>query len=265
MPALDSLRVLALDRLVLHEAHDEARLGRLRQAMEEEGFQRNPVIVAPLPGDPTDGRGRYLVLDGAHRSHALAGMGIPLALVQVVALPERADGWGHLIPHSNGLEERLRSLDDVEAGPVPLRDRLGDDRFLAEVAFHDGGSLPLRVRDEGVGPVVKGLWSLRGAYPDGGRYRRVRPGEPVGAGEAVISYRRFTPAELVAVVEGGGVLPAGVTRFVVGERVLNVRLSLAMLREGDAGRANAELGRLVHAAREADRIRYYGEPVVLFE
>jgi len=265
MPALDSLRVVALDRLVLHEAHDEARLRRVLGAMDEEGFQRNPVIVAPLPGEP-DSSGRYFVLDGAHRSHALRGLGSPLALVQVVGLPERADGWAHLIPNPDGLEERLRSLDGVEVGPVSTGNwwPSGDRDFIAEVAL-SGGRIALRVREEGVASMVRALWSLRKAYPEGGRYRRVRPGEPVRDGEAVVSYRRFTPAELVAVVERGRVLPAGVTRFVVGERVLNVRLPLAALREGDEGAAEAELRALVRAAREADRVRYYGEPVVLFE
>jgi hypothetical protein len=109
------------------------------------------------------------------------------------------------------------------------------------------------------------MWALREAYPEGGRYRRVKPDEPARTGEAVVSYRRFTPGELVAVVEGERVLPAGVTRFVVGERVLNVRLPLEMLRDGALPGRNAELAALVRAAREADRVRQYVEPVVLFE
>ena len=77
IPSLRSLRLVDLECLILHEAHDEDRLIRLRDRMKAEGEQRNPVIVSPHED-------RYLVLDGAHRVHALEELGSPLALVQMV-------------------------------------------------------------------------------------------------------------------------------------------------------------------------------------
>jgi len=265
--ALDSLRIVDLRGLVLHEAHDEARLRRLWRLIEEEGVQRNPVIVAPLPGrslEISPGGERFFVLDGAHRVHALRALGCRHALVQCVALPERAEGWGHVLD-GGGLEGRLREVAGVEILAEAF-DVSGEDRLVAEVRLPDGAGLSVRAcGGEGIGAVVRGMWALRAAYPEGGRSRRVKPGEPAGPGEAVVSYRRFTPGELVSVVEGGRVLPAGVTRFVVGERVLNVRLPLGMLRDGTLPERNAELADFVRAAREADRVRQYVEPVVLFE
>jgi hypothetical protein len=263
------LRVVEIYRLVLHEAHDEARLERVRRAIEGENVQRNPVVVAPLPpsqNGSSDG-GRFFVLDGAHRVHALRGIGCRFALVQVVALPDRAEGWGHLVADATGLRENLEATPGIEFAADPDGPGVTGGRFLAEARLSGGERVFVSAAGEGggAGALVRGLWALREAYPDGGRYRRVKPDESVGAGEAVISYRRFKPAELVAVAEGGAVLPAGVTRFVVGERVLGVRLPLELLRDGDLPGRNAELDALVRAAREADRVRYYGEPVVLFE
>jgi hypothetical protein len=84
-------------------------------------------------------------------------------------------------------------------------------------------------------PAVRALWALRKVYPEGGMVSRVNSDRAVGPApeEAVLFYRRFTPAELAEVVSAGEASPAGLTRFVFEERVLNVR--------------------------------YYAEPVILFE
>lgn len=269
IPALDSLRTVELSSLVLHEAHDKARLGRVRRGLEAEGVQRNPVIAAHLlPGGDSSEK-RLLVLDGAHRVHALGEMEYPSALVQIVDLPALAEGWGHLLP-AKGLEERLRAAGGVEVVEgEPTQPGDGEAR-LAEVRLPDGRRLSLW----GDGSLARGLWALRAAYPEGGGeaadaggYRRIEPGEQAepGDGETVLRYRRFSPAELLEVVEEGGVLPAGVTRFIVGERILNVRLPLAALRLAEPEERDQGLRSHVRAAWESGRVRYYGEPVVLFE
>ena len=218
IPALDGLRLIELSRLVLHEARDPARLVRVRRDVEQEGVQRNPVIVAPY-------QGLYLVLDGAHRVHALRELGRRFALVQIVELPGMAESWGHLLDAAN-LGAVLRSAREREVSMTTL-----EERCLAEARFHGGERLFIEAHEGGLVPVVRALWALQDAYPEGEVVRRVDPGKPVelAAGEAVLLYRRFTPGELVEVVSGGEVLPAGITRFIIEERVLNVRYPLGLL------------------------------------
>jgi hypothetical protein len=114
---------------------------------------------------------------------------------------------------------------------------------------------------------VRALWALQSLYPEGVVVRRVEPdGLPAPAeGESVIRYRPFAADELVEIVRSGAVLPAGITRFRVRERVLGVRYPLEGLQDGDASRRNAELRAFVKRLWEENRIRYYEEPVVLFE
>ncbi|MCA1718392.1 MAG: ParB N-terminal domain-containing protein, partial [Actinobacteria bacterium] len=173
IPALNDLRIVELSCLILHEAHDTARLARVREDIADEGVQRNPVIVAPY----TD---RYLLLDGAHRARALGELGCRFALVQVVELPGRAGSWGHLLADA-GLEEALRSIEEIEVSETePERG------CLAEARFSGGEKLFVRAREEGIVPAVRALWALRKVYPEGGVVRRVDPGRPVGpaVGEA---------------------------------------------------------------------------------
>ena len=60
-------------------------------------------------------------------------------------------------------------------------------------------------------------------------------------------------------------LPAGVTRFVVEARVLNVRYPLGLLEKGEPAARNAEPREFVRRPWQGGRVRYYAEPVILFE
>lgn len=247
--SLNDLRIVPLGRLILHEAHDGSRLARLRERMEAEGVQRNPVIVA------AHGEG-YLVLDGAHRLQTLKELGCSLILVQLAELPEVAESWGHVL--DGGLLSGLRNVEEVEVSDK--------DSWLARVTSTEGEEVFLRSREEGLAAEVEALWGLQALYPEGVVYR-VGSEAPVEleAGEAVILYRPFTPGELVEVVRLGRVLPAGITRFRVSERVLGVRFPLEKLRDGDPDERDAELKVFVRKLWDENRIRYYDEPVVLFE
>ena len=244
---------MELGRLILHEAHDENRLANLRARIESEGEQRNPVIVSSQ-GDCC------LVLDGAHRVRALEELGCRLVLAQFVEPPERAESWAHLLD-GVGLD-KLRGLEEVEVSEQQQQ----RGARLAEVEVAGGKRISLRSREKGLLAEVQALWALQSVYPEGVVWR-VGPNGPLGlaGGEAVIRYRAFAPEELVEIVRSGAVLPAGITRFRVRERVLGVRYPLEKMHDGDAPTRNAELRSFVERFWRENRIRYYEEPVVLFE
>ena len=249
--SLNDLSFVELDRLILHEAHDEGRLASLRERIEAEGEQRNPVIVSSQ-GDC------YLVLDGAHRVRILKELGCRLVLAQFVELPERAESWAHLL---DGVAlDKLRSIDQIEVSERQTSAR------LAEVEVAGGKRISLSPREEGLLAEVRALWALQSLYPEG-VVRRVEPNGLLGLaeGEAMVRYRPFAPEELVEIVRSGAVLPAGITRFRVRERILGVRYPLEKMQDGDAPTRNAELRAFVERLWEENRIRYYEEPVVLFE
>ena len=250
--SLRDLRLVELGCLILHEAHDEDRLIRLRERMKAEGEQRNPVIVSPHED-------RYLVLDGAHRVRALGEIGSPLALVQTVEPPEKAEGWGHLLRGVEAAE--LGNLRGIAAFEGPGHDP------LAEVETAGYETVFLSSTEEGVQSRVRALWSLQSLYPKGVVVHRVEPDGAVSLseGEALIHYRGFTPGELAAIVDSGTVLPAGITRFRVRERVLGVRYPLENMAGTDVEAQNDRLKEYVRRRWDQGRVRLYGEPVVLFE
>lgn len=247
---LEDLRVVELSRLLLHEAHDPERLAVLRRRMVSEGVQSNPVIVSPYEGD-------FLVLDGAHRVHALKELGLNLALVQRVETPDRAEGWQHLL---NG--GGLAHLEGLGASEVRPGFSVAEIEAPGGAVVHVGSETPEDVSSE-----VEILWKLHSLYPKDSAVTRVEPGEKVSLseGETLVRYRSFSTPELVEVVARNTVLPAGITRFHVPRRVLGVGFPLDSLKAAEAGAANSELSSLIERRRRQNRIRRYDEPVTLFE
>jgi hypothetical protein len=252
IPSLKDLRLVETGCLILHEAHDEARLARLKRRVVDEGEQRNPVIASPYED-------RFLVLDGAHRVRTMNELGARFVLVQLVEPPERAEGWGHVVRDFGPIEP------DSSNGLLLGAESDGD--AVAEIETPGGGSVSVRSRERGPQARSRAMWDLRSLYPEGSAVRRVEPDGAVRlvGGEALIRYGSFAPEELVEVVGAGAVLPAGVTRFRVSERVLGVRYPLEKMMDGEPRRRNVELRRFVAERWAENRVRYYREPVVLFE
>ena len=249
--SLKDLLVVELDRLILHESYDAKRLARLRRRVEAEKFQQNPVIVSAFEDD-------YLVLDGVHRVRGMAEIGCRFILVQVVELPDKAEGWAHLL--RGVTPQKLETLENIETPS-------GTGSHLADVEYADGGHALVESGDRSLAGQVAALWGLQSLYPEEEVVRRVEGGTRVNleAGEALIHYRDFTPQELVEVVRAGSILPAGITHFRVRERVLGIRFPLEKLRGGNLDGRNKELESLVAERWEQNRVRYYDEPIVLFE
>lgn len=253
IPPLNHLSIVELDRLILHEAHDTNRLARLRRRVESEGLQQNPVIVSAV-------RGGYLVLDGAHRVQTMREIGCRFILAQVVEPPKKAESWGHVLKDLT--PEKL-------AGASGVTTSEDAKQWIAEIRFASGG-LAFVEAGEGLSKEVDALWGLQALYPALEEVRRVETG-PVDSlsslsnEEALVLYRTFTPDELVEIVESGAVLPAGITRFRVSERVLGVKFPLEKLIDGNIEERNKELRTFVKERWDQNRVRHYDEPIVLFE
>ena len=254
--SLKDLRLVEPGCLLLHEAHDEDRLARLKERITSEGEQRNPVVASPH-GD------RFLVLDGAHRVRAMDELGAHFVLVQVVDPPERAEGWGHVVGG-------MGAPGPDDANGLVVAEAPGDEAHgeaVAEIETAGGEHISVRSREPGPLARLRVMWALRARYPEQATVRRVEPDGAVRllGGEALIRYRPFSPGELAEIVGSGAVLPAGVTRFRVRERILGVRYPLGRMMDGEPRARNVELRRFVSERWAENRVRYYREPVVLFE
>ena len=270
--AMPRLRVWPVDRLLLHEEADAVRVRRLADALRRDGVLRNPPVVAVLDD------GRAVVLDGANRVTALHMLRIPHAVVQEIEYDDpgvRLSVWRHYVPE--GLPGVLRGAAAALAPDAASRvddaaeaeSQLAAGEALAAVVDAQGGVL-LR-RGGGVAVDAEALRALVAVYRDAPAVHRVEGGarddldSAYGPG-ALVLFRRFEKAEIVALAQDGGRLPAGVTRYVIPGRALRLNTPLPWLAgEISAAAAQAALDAQLRQRWQAHGVRYYAEPAFLFD
>jgi hypothetical protein len=275
------LRIVPLESLLLHEAHDAQRVERMVKAMRKDGYLRNPVIV-------TEQQGHYVQLDGATRAMALAEMGIGAVLVQIVdyAEPEVAlSSWNHVLI---GLPAaRLREVvattqglswaecDPHEIGPA-LRPR------GAESPPEQGQALLGIIGREGSGLLVQGsgprreqlghLYTVVAAYRGQAEVRRTAETELGALLEqhpdltAVVAFPQLTPEDVIHCAFSQTHLPMGITRHLVSGRALGVDVPLEVL-GGDRSveEKNVWLQNMILERIRRNKVRVYQEPVIIFD
>src|SRR5512136_526458 len=271
---IPKLQFVAAGDLVLHEQHDASRTNPLAERLRRDRVLKNPPVVAPINGDA-----RFVVLDGANRTTALAQMGIPHVVVQVVDYddPELVlDTWYHLaaeIPPEVFCSV-IQNIPGITFDRVPLmqaRAALARRDALAYVVC-SGGDV-LMARGSGDLHVRAGLLNaLVEAYRYRGRIYRVSTDQldqhlPYYQDvAALIVFPHYTPAEIIELARNGARLPAGITRHVIPRRALRLNIPLSILRDNwPLTEKNGYLKDWLRRKMASKEIRYYAESTWLFD
>lgn len=281
---LETLAVVPLTDLVLHEAVETRRAEAVRTGMERSGVLTDPIVAARAPD------GRWLVLDGAHRTTALAALGVSAVVIQpmpVQGLDPRSSTAVPVTPVPAADAGAVGEGGEAGEGAAQLAGWAHDVAGIDPAAFGAGAGTDLAIPAAGTAVVatveaagrtvvvrstadlpsrLAAMWTLAGRYA-ALPYTRRQPGDPAaGPGTTRITWAPARPADLVGLAELGATFPAGVSRFVVRGRVLGVRVPLAELTAAApagvvdqmlADRLLSRLGRLP--------VRLYQEPVWVVE
>lgn len=253
--AISQLKVVDMDQICLHETHECVRLDKTCQAILVEGVLRNPPLAAKMKD------GRYLILDGAHRTCSLQKLGCLRSVVQLVHDDFfQLESWHHVVPTGDWLDRLLQDT-SLRIEPAPLLATesthvLATDSALllatqsASNSATESSSLPTI---EPVATLVDSAGTEYYLYPATAAddpsarlnawhqivtsYCRDHSVQRIAAGEVTIPspghvllrYPATTVEELDALVTANQVMPAGVTRCIVQGRLLNLRVPLDLL------------------------------------
>lgn len=271
---LPELRMLATTQLHLHETCDERRVERLSQRLRQEGRLKNPPVVALLSEEED-----YMVLDGANRVSAFRKLAIPHIVAQVVSYEDpgvELSTWYHVVA---GLPEDVfaASLEAVphlhlEACALQLARQalaIGD-----AVAYLVGRNRVLLVRNgnDAPGSDIRLLNDLVGAYK--GKANIYRASNDDFAKQAptypditaLVVFPSYRPADLIALVRRGEVVPSGITRHIIPERALRINIPVDILAaDRDLAAKEAWLQRWWRDRLDSNAIRFYAESTFLFD
>jgi hypothetical protein len=269
-----TLRVVRLADVLLHERTDPQRVAQLVARIQTDRWLQNPPIVA-LHAD------RYILLDGATRVTALRQLGYRDVVAQIVdyELPGLTlETWNHLLtglPISDFLDS-LRRLNGVTLVPTTLAaaaQALERRESIGTLILAQGRVLALRLTvAASLATQVDMLNGMVAAYEGRSQLQRIAPAEVAEleqgkfAWDAVIVFPRYRPEDIRALALNGHKLPAGITRHIIPGRAMRINIPLALLQRADSlERKNAQLAEWLQTQMRERRVRYYHEPVFLFD
>ena len=271
---IPTLQFVATSDLVLHEQHDASRTAPLSERLQNDGLLKNPPVVAPIPGN-----GRFVVLDGANRSTALARLGMPHVVVQIVDYEDPdlvLDSWHHLVAEipPDEFAAAIQSIPNITLDPTDLlsaRAALARRHALAYLVCPNGDVLIVG----GAGD-LHGRAALLNSLVDVYRYRsriyRVSTDQldylkPYYRNViALVVFPRYVPAEIIELARSGAKLPAGITRHIIPRRALRLNVPLTKLVENKTlAEKNDWLQAWLRKKLADKEIRFYEESTWLFD
>lgn len=269
-----TLRIVRLDGVLLHEQIEKNRVERLVKRLEEDQFLKNPPIV-------TQHNANYILLDGATRATALGRIGCRDVIVQIVDYAAPGMGletWNHMLLDApvDELFRLLRALPGllVEQTSVSAANAALDQReTIGTLLLGDGQTYTLRLANDGkLENQAYMLNHVVAAYEGHGEMYRVAHTDVErllaehGRLSALFIFPRYRPDEIRRLALNGAKLPMGLTRHIIPGRALRINIPLDVLRRDESlEKKNAWLDEWMKARMRERHVRFYQEPVFLFD
>lgn len=249
---LSTLMLVDSEQIIVHERFEPKRLRRTVQSIRKDGVVKNSIMAIQMDG-------QYFVIDGTHRVNALKQLGCRRVPVQVVDQNQyKLEFWSHLVLYGEWIE-RLRNhpeliwKTDCEMGqPIAsLVDNLGKTHYL----FHREKSSVLDYLD---------AWhEIVSSYSE--TQDVIRLAESEGSvpekGYVLLRFPKYDFKQIRDIVNQGKIIPAGITRFIVDGRLLNLNIPLQLLISKKVDEKEWENLRTYWS----HHLRYYSESVYLCE
>ncbi|MGB1251515.1 MAG: NAD(P)-dependent oxidoreductase [Candidatus Promineifilaceae bacterium] len=267
-----SLDIVPIEQVMPHEEFDQKRVDKLKTSLNGEGVLKNPPLVTPWAG-------KYVVLDGATRTNALRQLEYPHIAVQLVHPDSNftLHTWYHVISKKAGsaekLYETLSTIDNIELRPMENDEwttAFDSPNVICYFMAKDESLMLCSVINLDCKPET--MNDVVNAYTVWGDVERTLLTDPqrlIGQFPemtALAIFPQFKPEEVFDVAKHERLLPAGLTRFVIPGRVLQLNVEMARLKSADSlSSKRAWLNNYLAEKLARSHIRYYDEPVILID
>ncbi|MBI5466223.1 MAG: hypothetical protein HY974_02965 [Candidatus Kerfeldbacteria bacterium] len=273
MNNLPTIKFVELDRLLLHEEVDSARIAKLKRIISRAEVFTNPPMVAPTAGGK-----KYIVLDGANRTTVFKQLGyqeIPVQIVRYGGTEVRLMTWNHLVTGLSGGRRLFSALRRATGAKVYATTLLKARRLLKRRAIVlyvvdgrttwciDAGrdfTRQIQALDKAV-KVYKGRYKFFRVL--GIDYKELRREYPEA--RPLFVFMPFREIDVIKAVRLGIYMPSGITRHAIEGRILRLDIPLEIVRSRRSiTTKNRFLRKLLEQRLSHNQIRYYTEPIFIY-
>ncbi len=256
----ETLEVLPLESLKLHEQTIESNVVSLTEAMLNLGRLVDPLIVE---------KKHKVVLDGNHRRQVLENLKAPLAVCQAVDYESdniRIGGW---FPAIKKVPESLGKLKsetvDFDEGMAALEKKKAYFMLVSDKGKKNCRLFPAEEETlHGIISKQVGLLREVNGKENGefNYYEDTMSDEALSQGMSVFYRKNYSKEEIIAEAVAGRPLPPKSTRHMIPDRIIRLNLPLGWLYE-DRDEAISLLDGMIKKRAVNHNVRRYTEPVIV--
>ncbi|MDP6770352.1 MAG: hypothetical protein QF704_06615 [Anaerolineales bacterium] len=266
------LCVLNSNQVLPHEHYDTNRVAKLSEGLKKANILRNPPIAI-------EWKDKYVILDGATRVTALKKLNCPHIVVQLVKQDSQdtvISSWNHVIRNID-IERLLDVIENVPGGNL---------RILS------GGSMPSdRTSRRPLFTILdrdKTMYAVQGSQDNSDKHTDLSNAvnaytkltnvirtldsnveviqNNIQSFSALIKFPVFAMQEILDSAISYKLLPAGVTRFLIANRVIGMNVPLNILFSNKSlTQKNEWLDEAITKKFHQNKVRHYTEPVIIVE
>lgn len=262
------LKLLPSDLILLHEECEDNRSGKLLERFKEENVLYNPLIVAVLDD-------KYILIDGANRFEALKNLGCKSILAQLVDYKSPdvvLKSWYHFVNSITADELILFCSSkgiEVISSECPIKPVIKNE---VSVIFTTGEKFILKFSDKPE-EMLKQLSVLNRYYENDFTYLRIDSDTNINdvAGLSsedgmLVIFSEFTKEDIINISGYRQKLPAGISRHLIPNRVLHIKILIDALKTADnLNKRNEELEKYIQFKINSKKVRLYREPILIFD
>ncbi|RJR31055.1 hypothetical protein C4569_03385 [Candidatus Parcubacteria bacterium] len=225
-----NLKIIEIEKAVLHEETDLARVRRYKKMIQKDGYLLDPPIVASLT------KGKFVVLDGANRVSVFKELHIPHIMVQQVKYKKPdviLETWNHIICDKD--YKKFHGIKKFKKFQIK--------EMIDFVNSYNGKFYFHRV----IGTDIK---KIRKHYPNIC---------------CLAIFPKLKPKDILNFANQGRKIPSGISRHIIAGRALFVKMPLSFFRKKiTAAEKNKIFQKYIHDRFKSNMVRYYAEPLFIF-
>jgi len=272
---IPEIRIVPIEKLMLHEMEELKRTRRLEERIISDGFLKNPIIVGRVKCDDS----KFLLLDGVNRVSAMKNLGFTDITAQIVDYFNRNVGvhaWCHLI-HDFDPQDLLEKIKDIERVDLEKTNRkrarilLEEKKIVCCLFFRNKDVFIIKSRNDLKTRASK-LADVVNVYSESSMVHRMSETEATfllrkqKTPTAVVIIPVYEKKDIVNLAFNGVRLPSGVTRHVIPSRALNLSVDLALLKcDLSLEDKNKLIREMVNQKIIYGKTRFYRESVFVFD
>ncbi|MFF2175648.1 ParB N-terminal domain-containing protein [Lysinibacillus sp. NPDC058147] len=255
---LKTLKFIPVENICFHEKYNHRHIENIRSSLEMDGVLKNPPLALYIDN------GKYLILDGAHRTSALKELGCKNILAQVVSTENldslKVETWYHLVPLGDWIQRLKESLKLKFGNESEDRQSIAKLYFSKnkqENIYGDKKDISLKKKIE--------LWNLVvESYSKDCEVQRLKSLNNLNLQNdnmVVVSFPKVDINFMKTVGLENLLLPPGVTRCILSGRILNLNIPIELLKKAEP--LDRDWDMLI--SRWSNSLRFYEEPVFIQE